>query len=55
MLSFDLIAIFGLLFGFVVYVMVATQLERRRLSVAEKEAEAGKVAGSPEPAVRIKD
>ena len=41
MLSLELIGIFGLLFGFVVYVMVVTQLERRSIRIAEKEAEKG--------------
>jgi len=41
MLSLELIGIFGLLFGFVVYVMVVTQLERRSIRIAEKEAERG--------------
>ena len=36
MLSLELIGIFGLLFGFVVYVMVVTQLERRSIRIAEK-------------------
>ncbi len=48
MLSLELIGIFGLLFVFVVYVMAVTQLERRRLRVADKEkAEREKLAGSP--------
>ena len=41
MLSLELIGIFGLLFGFVIYVMVVTQLERRSIRIAEKEAEKG--------------
>lgn len=40
MLSLELIGIFGLLFGFVVYVMVVTQLERRSIRIAERKAEA---------------
>jgi hypothetical protein len=36
MLSLELIAIFGLLFAFVTYVMVVTQLERRRLRTADE-------------------
>jgi hypothetical protein len=49
-LSLELIGIFGLLFVFVVYVMVVTQLERRRLRVTDKEkAEREKLAGSPRP------
>lgn len=44
MLSLELIGIFGLLFGFVVYVMVVTQLERRRLRIADKKAEREKLA-----------
>jgi hypothetical protein len=36
MLSLELIGIFGLLFAFVTYVMVVTQLERRRLRTADK-------------------
>jgi hypothetical protein len=39
MLSLELIAIFGLLFAFVVYVMVVTQLERRSLRIADEKAE----------------
>jgi hypothetical protein len=40
MLSLELIGIFGLLFAFVIYVMVVTQLERRSLRKgAEKTAE----------------
>ncbi len=42
MLSLELIAIFGLLFAFVVYVMVVTQLERRSIRLAEKKAEVQK-------------
>lgn len=38
MLSLELIAICALLFGFAVYVMVVTQLERRSLRIAEKKA-----------------
>ena len=47
MLSLELIGIFGLLFGFVVYVMVVTQLERRSLRVTEKKTEAEGLAESP--------
>ena len=36
MLSLELIAILGLLFAFVTYVMVVTQLERSRLRAADK-------------------
>ncbi|MGB9300245.1 MAG: hypothetical protein WCD51_06590 [Anaerolineae bacterium] len=36
MLSLELIGIFGLLFAFVTYVMVVTQLEHRRLLTADK-------------------
>jgi len=40
MLSLELIGIFGLLFAFVIYVMVVTQLERRSLRKgAERPAE----------------
>lgn len=46
MLSLELIGIFGLLFGFVVYVMVVTQLERRSLRVTEKKTEAERLAES---------
>jgi hypothetical protein len=42
MLSLELIAIFGLLFAFVVYVMVVTQLERRSIRLAEKKAKVQK-------------
>jgi len=49
-LSLELIGIFGLLFVFVAYVMVVTQLERRRLHVADKEkAEGEKLAESVRP------
>ncbi len=44
MLSLELIAIFGLLFAFVVYVMVVTQLERRSLRAAEKKVERDRLA-----------
>jgi hypothetical protein len=54
MLSLELIGIFGLLFGFVVYVMVVTQLERRSIRIAEKEAEAEKRAAPTERHVTIK-
>lgn len=53
MLSLELIGIFGLLFGFVVYVMVVTQLERRSLRAAEKEAESEKPAPVVEQRVRV--
>ncbi len=53
MLSLELIGIFGLLFGFVVYVMVVTQLERRSLRGAEKEAESEKPARVVEQRVRV--
>ena len=36
MLSLELLGIFGLLFAFVTYVMVVTQLERRRLRTADR-------------------
>jgi hypothetical protein len=36
MLSLELIAIFGLVFAFVTYVMVVTQLERRHLKAADR-------------------
>jgi hypothetical protein len=49
-LSLELIGIFGLVFVFVVYVMVVTQLERRRLRVADKKkAEGEKLAESVRP------
>jgi hypothetical protein len=52
-LSLELIGIFGLLFVFVVYVMVVTQLERRRLRVAdEKKAEGEKLAEPAGPTSR---
>lgn len=53
MLSLELIAIFALLFGFVVYVMVVTQLERRSIRIAERKAEAEKPAEAAEQPVRI--
>ena len=46
MLSLELIGIFGLLFGFVVYVMVVTQLERRSLRITEKKTETERLAES---------
>ena len=50
MLSLELIGILGLLFVFVAYVMVVTQLERRHLRVAdEKKAEGEKLAESVHP------
>jgi hypothetical protein len=54
MLSLELIAIFGLLFGFVVYVMVVTQLERRSIQIADKKAEAETRAERAEQTVSIK-
>jgi hypothetical protein len=39
MLSLELIGIFGLLFGFLVYLLVVTQLERRSVRIAEEQAE----------------
>ena len=54
MLSLELIAIFALLFGFVVYVMVVTQLERRSARIAEKRAEKEKAAQPAEQRVSIK-
>ncbi len=54
MLSLELIGIFGLLFGFVVYVMVVTQLERRSIRIAEKEAEVRKGAEPTERHVTVK-
>jgi uncharacterized membrane protein len=54
MLSLELIGIFGLLFGFVVYVMVVTQLERRSLRTAEKKAEAEKRAEPTGETVKVK-
>ena len=46
MLSLELLAILGLLFGFVLYAMVVTQLERRSLRVTEKKTEAEPLAES---------
>jgi len=54
MLSLELIAIFGLLFAFVVYVMVVTQLERRGLRTAEKKAELEKLAEPAAETVKAK-
>jgi hypothetical protein len=54
MLSLELIGIFGLLFGFVVYVMVVTQLERRSIQIAEKKkAEAEKGAEPAGQTVKV--
>ena len=48
MLSLELIAILGLLYGAVVYVMVVTQLERRSVGIAEEETDRGaETAGEP--------
>lgn len=38
MLSLELIRIVGVLFGFMVYVMVVTQLVRRKVRIAEERA-----------------
>ena len=55
MLSLELIAIFGLLFGFVVYVMVVTQLERRSIRIAEERKAEAEMGGEPvEQPVRIR-
>jgi hypothetical protein len=54
MLSLELIAIFGLLFAFVVYVMVVTQLERRHLRTAEKKAELDRLAEATAETVKAK-
>ncbi|HUV72779.1 MAG TPA: hypothetical protein VMW79_00590 [Anaerolineae bacterium] len=54
MLSLELIAIFGLLFAFVVYVMVVTQLERRSLRTAEKKAELEKLTEPAAETVKAK-
>ena len=54
MLSLELIAIFGLLFAFVVYVMVVTQLERRSLRTAEKKAELEKLGEPTAETVKAK-
>ncbi len=54
MLSLELIAIFGLLFAFVVYVMVVTQLERRSLQTAEKKAELDRLAEHAAETVKAK-
>ncbi len=53
MLSLELIAIFGLLFAFVVYVMVVTQLERRSIRIAEKKAEMQERAELAEERVKV--
>jgi hypothetical protein len=53
MLSLELIGIFGLLFGFVVYVMVVTQLERRSIRIAEKKAEAEKLEERARQTVKV--
>jgi uncharacterized protein YpmS len=54
MLSLELIAILGLLFAFVVYVMVVTQLERRSLRIADKQAAAEKRAQATTEPVTMK-
>jgi hypothetical protein len=51
MLSLELIGIFALLFAFVAYVMVVTQLERRSL---RKGAEAEKPVERPARAAQVK-
>jgi len=54
-LSLELIGIFGLLFGFVVYVMVVTQLERRSVRIAEERKAEAEMGGEPvEQPVRIR-
>ena len=48
MLSLELIGIFALLFGFALYVMVVTQLERRAKRLREREAgERADLTGQP--------
>ncbi len=54
MLSLELIGIFLLLFGFVLYVMVVTQLERRSLRIAEKKAETEKLEEPAGQTVKVK-
>ncbi|MGB3903866.1 MAG: hypothetical protein WBB22_03000 [Anaerolineae bacterium] len=54
MLSMGLIGILALVFGFVVYVMVVTQLERRSIRIAEKKAQAKKRAEPARQAVEVK-
>ena len=54
MLSLELVAIFALLFAFVVYVMVVTQLERRSARIAEKRAEPERRAEPAEQPVSAK-
>lgn len=54
MLSMGLIGILALVFGFVVYVMVVTQLERRSIRIAEKKAQAEKRAEPARQAVEVK-
>ena len=54
MLSSGLIAILAVLLGFVVYVMVATQLERRRLRVADRSARVGETRELAEQRSEIK-
>ena len=53
MLSLELIGIFGLLFGFAVYIMVVTQLERRSLRIAETKTEAEKRAEPTGETVKV--
>jgi hypothetical protein len=53
MLSLELIAIFGLLFAFVAYVMVVTQLERRSIRIAEKKAEMQERSELAEETVKV--
>jgi len=53
MLSMGLIGILALVFGFVVYVMVVTQLERRSIRIAEKKAQAKKRAEPAREAVKV--
>jgi hypothetical protein len=55
MLSYLLIGIFALLFGFVVCVMVLTELERRSKRIAVNEAEAKRrLLGADEQPASIK-
>ena len=47
MLSLELIGIVGLLFGFVVCLMIVSQLERRSARIAERAEKAPERGGEP--------
>ncbi len=54
MLSIHLIVLFAFLFGFVVCMMVVTELERRSIRIAETKVEAEKAEEPAGQSVKIK-